>query len=98
MKLYWIAINGPSCALSPFPLEFPKVIPRPEILFGFHKQSEAKEAQAICLQGSIEQVRRAMLAWTYAKGVSWTKLTDPEPPTNGPTLWTEETDIVEIPF
>jgi len=30
MERYWIAINGPTCAMSPLPLQNPMLTPTPE--------------------------------------------------------------------
>ena len=46
---WWIAINGPSCARSNFPMRKPLVTPTPEQLIGFPTAEEAEQAQHTCL-------------------------------------------------
>jgi hypothetical protein len=59
-KRYWIAINGPSCAICSMPLKEPLVTPTPEEMFGFLTLEEAERAQRICLMAPIKKVERFM--------------------------------------
>jgi hypothetical protein len=89
---YWIAINGPSCALCAIPLHDPLVTPTPEQLFGFPTLKEAEEAQRICLMAPIKKVDRFLQGLgTYVKTgrVRHIRPEHPQPPTRGSTAWTE---------
>lgn len=87
MKRYWIAINGASCALSTMPLELPIVVPRPEVLVGFPTLDEARRAQSICLASEIASVQEEFAAWVRRPDVQIMKPMNPDPPTDGPTIW-----------
>ena len=56
---YWLAVNGPSVAIStlPFSKEV-SVSPRPELLIGFTDLSEAKKIQQFFLTAKIEYVNK----------------------------------------
>ena len=45
--LYWIAVNGASCALATWSMTRPQVSPVPEQMWGFPTYEEAKKAQDI---------------------------------------------------
>jgi hypothetical protein len=95
-KRYWIAINGSSCALSALPLRDPMVTPTPQQMFGFPTLEEAKEAQRICLHSSMKEVCRFMesLRPDVKSGrVRVILPTHPQPPTRGPTAWTDSADV-----
>jgi hypothetical protein len=63
-RLYWwIALNGPSCARSNFPMCNPLVTPTPEQLIGFPTAKEAEEAQHTCLTAPIKDVKKHMKNW-----------------------------------
>lgn len=88
--LYWIAINGSSCAAAPFPLREPfKVAPTPEILVGFTIAEEAEENQSVMLQAPIAEVQERMRSWNSRTDVKVVRLTNPEPQTDGQTMWQE---------
>jgi len=93
---YWIAINGPSCALCTFPLREPLVTPTPVALFGFVTLEEAKEAQRICLNDPVKKVQRFIqknLGCRIRQGeVRYIRPDHPQPPTEGATAWTESDD------
>ena len=89
--LFWIAVNGCSCAMFPAPLRFPFVIrPIPQWLVGFETVEEAVTAQEICLNASIEDTHKAIVSWKYRDKVAFVKMSNPEPMTDGPTTWMEE--------
>src|SRR5262245_40271775 len=54
---YWIALNGPSCAINTVPMREPVVSPTPEQLIGYPTLEEAQAAQRLCLTAPIEEVR-----------------------------------------
>lgn len=88
--LYWIAINGSSCARYPLPLFRPRLKPVPEILIGFKTSKEAAFAQDKCLNAPIEEVRKLMESWCrFGSDVKVVRSANQEPQTYGPTLWTE---------
>jgi hypothetical protein len=60
--LWWVALNGSSCAIAPTPMKRPKVSPVPEQMIGFRTWGEAKEAQRVCLQAPKDEVRRYLLS------------------------------------
>jgi hypothetical protein len=93
---YWIAINGASCALTGLPLAEPKVTPTPEQLIGFPTLQEAREAQRCCLQESMGEVRRFLgsLRPDVRSGrIRVIQPPHPQPPTSGPTMWTDSAEV-----
>ncbi len=89
MKLYWIAINGSSCACSSIPFVRPTVTPTPEVLIGFPNVEEAKDAQKLCLKAPIGQVKASMKLWMTQADIRIIRPSKPDPPTSGVTLWLE---------
>jgi len=58
-RYYWLAINGPSVAISSIPLSTKvSVSPRPELLIGFNDFSEAKKIQHFLLTAKIRNVNK----------------------------------------
>jgi hypothetical protein len=87
---YWIALNGPSCAMFSVPLNSPVVSPIPEHLIGFPTMEEARQAQQICLNEPIDKVAQffASLRPAIKRGsIRVIKPEKPEPPTRGTTVW-----------
>jgi hypothetical protein len=97
---YWIAINGPSCALCAIPLREPLVTPIPEELFGFPTLEEAERAQRICLMDPIKKVQRFIqkeLGLRIRLGqVHYIRPKHPQPPTKETTAWTESDEAHAI--
>jgi len=90
---YWIAINGASCAYSSIPMRDPKVTPTPQRLIGFPTLDEAVEAQLICLTAPLDEVRRfveSLRPDVMSGRVRVITPEHPQPPTEGPTAWTEQ--------
>lgn len=89
---WWIAINGSSCAASSFPLPATlEVSPTPEQLLGFGTREEQLSAQDLLLTAPMSKVRR-FLNRTIRERVNKGEVVvvqprNPEPPTQGPTLW-----------
>lgn len=92
-KMYWIAINGASCACSSAPWQEPVTSPVAQQLIGFPTLEEARKAQRICCLEPIESVERffrRLLTEDIPSGrVRVIKPASPEPPTHGPTAWME---------
>jgi hypothetical protein len=92
---YWIAINGPSCAISVIPLRKPKVTPTPEQLFGFPNFEDAEKAQRIFLTDPVKTIHRFLRklgADIEAGRVLYIRPEHPQPPTKGATAWTDSID------
>jgi hypothetical protein len=53
---YWIAINGPTCAMTSLPLRKPQVTTTPQQLVGFPTWEEAEHAQSVCLNAPMAEV------------------------------------------
>lgn len=88
--LYWIAVNGSSCARFSLPLREPFVVkPTPEILIGFQTHDEAEEGQAFLLTAPVENVRERMAQWMRHADVKIVHPPNPEPQTDGETMWME---------
>lgn len=86
--LYWIAINGSSCAMFGCPLIWPfNVLPVPEFLIGFPTLEEAIEAQQVCLESPADSLRGYAKEWLSRSGVAFHRFDNPEPQTYGPTVW-----------
>jgi hypothetical protein len=96
---YWIAINGASCAISSMPMRNPMVTPTPQQMIGFPTLEEAQDAQRICLTASMDEVRRFMKSLRPDVGSGRVRVTtpdNPQPPTRGPTSWTESAKVHEV--
>lgn len=58
-RYFWLAINGPSVAISSIPLSTKvSVSPTPELLIGFEDFSEAKKIQHFLLTAKIRNVNK----------------------------------------
>ena len=58
---YWIAVNGPSVAISSLPLPTTVCVsPTPELLIGFTDYDEAAKIQQFLLTAKIENVQKYM--------------------------------------
>ncbi len=86
--LYWLAINGASCAMSSMPMPGTvTVTPRPKMLVGFLTHAEAKTAQHSMLTAPIAKCRKLMDKWKKRHDVVMKVFKKPERPTHGPTIW-----------
>jgi hypothetical protein len=94
---YWIAINGPGCAISPMAMSNPMLTPTPEQLFGFPTREEAERALRICVQSPMDEVRRFLksLAPDVRSGrIRVIRPKHAQPLTEGvPAMWTEDTEL-----
>jgi hypothetical protein len=93
---YWIAINGPSCAISALRFCQPVVTPTPEQLFGFPTWEEAYEAQQLCLNAPMAEVNKFLkgLRSDIKSGrARYIRPKHPQLPTRGPTMWTDAADV-----
>ncbi len=87
-QLYWLAINGASCAMSNMPMPATvTVTPRPQMLVGFLTHAEAKTAQHSMLTAPIAKCRKLMDKWKRCDDVVMRVFKKPERPTHGPTIW-----------
>ena len=96
---YWIALNGPSCAMSSIPMCNPLLTPTPEQMLGFPTHEEAKRAQRICLEAPMKEVRKflAGLAPDVKSGrIRVIQPKHPQPPTAGQSMWTESTEAHQV--
>ncbi len=88
--LYWIAVNGSSCARSPGSLRWPfTVMPMPQHLIGFETETQAKFGQMVMLEWPISEVKSQVDRWAARSDVVMIKPDRPECQTDGPTLWSE---------
>ena len=87
-SLYWLAINGASCAMFSMPVPVTVMTtPRPEMLLGFPTYDEAKTAQHTMLTAPIAKCRKLMDKWKRRHDVVTRVFKNPEPPTRGATIW-----------
>lgn len=88
---WWIAMNGPSCAASPFgSIDVPAVVPTPEQLIGYRTQEEQLAAQQLILKEPIERVNEYMHDLPKRIDSGEVRCVRPECPeslTRGPTQW-----------
>ena len=88
---WWIAINGASCAACSAPApESVVVAPVPEQLIGFKTRDEQLESQRFLLTAPISDVAKymeALPARIRRKEVYYMRPNNPQPPTEGPTIW-----------
>ena len=92
--MWWVAINGPSAAVSPMPLPRPpllQVTPRPEQLIGYPTQERQLAAQDLLLNASMEKIEsymREIVPNLIRKGeILYYRIAAPEPHTPGITAW-----------
>lgn len=92
--MWWVAINGPSAAVSPMPLPRPpllQVTPRPEQLIGYPTQERQLEAQDLLLNASMEEVEsymREMVPKLIREGeIRYYRIETSDPHTPGITAW-----------
>jgi len=85
---YWLAINGDTVVVSPFPLpSFVKCTPTPQLLVGFETRQEAITLQQILLTAPEDIVNKELVALLQVP-YAWRFAPDnPEPPTSGATHW-----------
>jgi hypothetical protein len=97
-KRYWIAINGAGCALASMPMRNPMVTPTPQQLIGFPTLEEAEEVQRICLKASLRKIRRlweeSLRSDVESGRIRVINPAHPQPPTSGPTMWTDSDDVM----
>jgi hypothetical protein len=95
IERYWIAINGPSCSISPVPWRQPATRPVAEQYIGFPTFEEAENAQSICLHGSQTEMRDFFEGLRPAVKTGRVQVIDspfPQPYTRGTTRWMEAED------
>lgn len=74
--------------MNALPLRKPfSVSPMPQYLVGFKTLEEAAEAQRCCLNDPIETVASRSLEWASRDDVVVLRCENPEPQTDGPTVW-----------
>jgi len=88
---YWfLALNGPSCAMSAFPLRKPfDVFPRPEFLIGFEDEEEARRYQQLFLTCPPEDLPKHGAMLRARPDVIILSVEDSEPRTTGQTVWVQ---------
>lgn len=89
---YWIAINGPTCAMASWAMERPVCVPTPEQLIGFPTPEEARAAQQVCLRSSTAEVREFMAGLRVLVMSGRLRIiqpASPQPWTREQTLWIE---------
>lgn len=85
---YYIAINGPSVAMSPLPFSSPPItVPLCECLIGFPTLKEAQAAHHLCLTAPIPEVARHTRRWASDPRIVYVVHENPDPPSRGPTAW-----------
>lgn len=92
-KWFWIAINGSSCAACNFPTARVYVTPTPEMIFGFTTQEEQLRAQDTLLNAPIDEVKKfaaGLMGMAAAGVVKFQRFPNPEPQTDGPTIWSNQ--------
>ena len=86
--LYWVAINGASAAVTPFPLPLTlKCCPTPELLIGFETLYEARSFQTLALTAPMRVVRKKIEAMRRNPKAVFIAPPNPQPPTRGSTTW-----------
>ena len=91
-RRYWIALNGPSCAISRTPWRNPVTIPVAQQYFGFPTLAEAERAQDICLHQPEAEVRRFLESLSPDVKCGRIRVIQPpypQPPTRDATWWME---------
>lgn len=89
-NLFWIAINGSSCAISRIQFRWPiKVTPSPEILVGFVKEGDAIDAQHDALNIPANRLKKFWDKLSNNKNAVIIKLANHGPQTYGQTIWEE---------
>jgi hypothetical protein len=98
-KKYWIALNGPSCAISRTPWMQPVTIPVAQQYLGFPTLEEAERAQDICLHQPDAEVQRFLesLSPDVQSGrIRVIEPPSPQPPTKGAPWWLESADAPRL--
>jgi hypothetical protein len=86
--LYWVAINGGSASVTPFPLPLTvKCFPTPQLLIGFETSQEARSFQTLALTAPIRVVRKEIDLMRQNPKVVCIAPPKPQPPTRGSTNW-----------
>jgi hypothetical protein len=87
---YWLAVNGDSAAVSPYPLSRVQCSPRPQLLLGFKTRDKAFELQSFILNAPLKDVQERLMALARDPEVVSIVPRNPEPPTRGATIWTAD--------
>lgn len=84
---WWLAINGPSVAASPIPMESDSfcVKPTPEYLIGYSTRSEQLATQRFLLTAPINEVAKYM--FNLPPHLPRYVCENPELPSRGQTQW-----------
>jgi hypothetical protein len=93
---FWVAINGPSVSMAPYP--FPRTFkcsPVPELLLGFSNLKEAKAFHQFALTAPLLEVRER-IATLLASGICSIEPAHPENPSREPTIWESSRDTTPI--
>jgi hypothetical protein len=86
--LYWVAINGDSAALAPFPLPVTvSCTPTPQLLVGLNTLQRARALQATLLTAPMHMVRKEVKAMCRSVEAVCIEPANPGRPTRGATLW-----------
>ena len=85
---WWLALNGSSCAPSPYPLPATlRVVPKPELLLGFHTREEQTEICQFILTATINKVHKRIRRILKDKRVLSIVSEGPPQPPSGETHW-----------
>jgi hypothetical protein len=87
-NLYWVAINGASAAMAPYPLPVTVMCtPTPELLIGQETLQQAMTLQSILLTAPMMAVRKEIKALRRSPEAVCIESPNPQPPTRGATIW-----------
>jgi hypothetical protein len=85
---YWVAINGDSAAMAPYPLPITvNCTPTPQLLIGLKTFIEAKTLQSLLLPAPMKVARKELGAIRRNPEAVCIVPENPEPPTRGATFW-----------
>jgi hypothetical protein len=78
---FWIAVNGASAALSPYPLPTKvKCTPRPQVLIGIEDGAEARAIQRVLLTAPLPQVKEQIETLRKRKDIIYRQMDFPQRP------------------
>jgi hypothetical protein len=78
---HWIAVNGASAALSPFPLPTKvKCTPTPQVLIGIEDGAEARKIQRVLLTAPLPTVRQQIETLRKRTDVVYRRMDFPQRP------------------
>ncbi len=87
-NLYWVAINGASVAMAPYPLPVSLMCtPTPQLLIGQKTLQQAMTLQSILLTAHMKVVRKKIKAMRRSPEAVCIEPPNPQPPTRGATIW-----------